>query len=254
MSKLKTILTPLKYILPIIGLMLIIGFSNMKRADKYVNTVSVNIDNQYRNYFIDENDVYNLIDETGKGYLLNNVFASLDLKSIEGKVKSHRFVEDAEVYQDLFGNLTVEVKQNRPIARVLNDGYEDEYISTSGLLLPLSSHFTARVLLITKDESVYFSEGNMTDNEQGKQLFDLLNFIKGDDFWKAQIAGIHVNENYQLTLEPQVTKQKIEFGKAVDIEEKFEKLKIFYKEILPHKGWNTYETVNLKYRNQIVCK
>jgi cell division protein FtsQ len=35
----------------------------------------------------------------------------------------------------------------------------------------------------------------------------------------------------------------IDFGKPVDIEEKFRNLKIFYKEILPTKGWNSYESV-----------
>ena len=28
---------------------------------------------------------------------------------------------------------------------------------------------------------------------------------------------------------------------------------LFYKVILPTKGWNYYESVNLKYKNQIVC-
>jgi len=254
MTKLRAILTPLKYILPVLGLMLIIGFANMKRADKYVNSVSVLIDNQYQNYFIDENDVYNLIDESGKDYLLNSDYGSLDLKSIESKVKSHRFVKDAEVYHDLHGNLTVEVKQNRPIARVLNTDEDDQYIGSKGLLLPQSSHFTARVLLITKDENIFFSEENIIDNEEGKQLFELLTFVNEDAFWKAQIAGIHITKDNELILQPQVTKQLIEFGRAEGFKRKFKKLKVFYKEILPYKGWNSYQTVDLKYKNQIVCK
>ena len=254
MYKLKTILTPLKYILPIIGLMLINGFANMRHADKYVNAVSIQIDNQYQNYFIDENDVYNLIDETGKDYLMNTDFGTLDIKSIENKVKSHRFVEDAEVYHDLNGNLTIDVKQNRPIARILNAESADQYIGTTGLLLPQSSHFTARVLLITTDSEVYFPEENINDSEEGMKIFELLKFISKDEFWKAQIAAVHINKNYELILQPQVTKQLIEFGMAEKFEAKFKKLKVFYKEILPYKGWNSYETVNLKYKNQIVCK
>lgn len=226
----------------------------MKHADKYVNSVSVQIDNQYQNYFINENDVYNLIDEAGKDYLLSSVYKFLDLESIEKKVKSHWFVEDAEVYHDLYGNLTIKVKQNRPIARILNINRTDQYISTTGLLLPQSRHFTARVLLVTKDNDFYFPKENITANKEGKQFFELLNFINNDPFWKAQIAGIHINKDNGLILQPQVTQQLIEFGKAENIKEKFKKLKIFYKEILPYKGWNFYETVNLKYKNQIVCK
>jgi cell division protein FtsQ len=52
----------------------------------------------------------------------------------------------------------------------------------------------------------------------------------------------------------QVGKQVIEFGEAKDIEEKFKKINLFYEEILPAKGWNTYSRVNVKYKGQIVCE
>jgi len=57
-----------------------------------------------------------------------------------------------------------------------------------------------------------------------------------------------------MVLYPQVTKQMVEFGKPEDIEVKFKKLRIFYTEILPKKGWNRYEKVNLKYRDQIIAE
>ena len=75
-----------------------------------------------------------------------------------------------------------------------------------------------------------------------------------DEFLNAQIAEIEINKNKQLILYPQVTKQYIEFGELSDIESKIEKLNIFYKDILPFKGWNTYERVSLKFKNQIVCE
>ena len=53
---------------------------------------------------------------------------------------------------------------------------------------------------------------------------------------------------------PRKLDKYIEFGKAEQIEEKFSKLAIFYQKILPFKGWNTYNRVNLKYFNQIDCE
>ena len=49
------------------------------------------------------------------------------------------------------------------------------------------------------------------------------------------------------------TKQKIYFGNTDNMDNKFKKLELFYKNILPTKGWNYYESVNLKFKNQIVC-
>lgn len=56
---------------------------------------------------------------------------------------------------------------------------------------------------------------------------------------------------------PLVGNQKIVFGSAFtdkEVKEKFEKLKIFYKEAIPYEGWNKYSEISLKYDKQIVCK
>ena len=52
---------------------------------------------------------------------------------------------------------------------------------------------------------------------------------------------------------PLVGKQLIILGDANDIKEKFDNLQIFYKQGLSHEGWDKYDTINLKYRNQVVC-
>ena len=95
---------------------------------------------------------------------------------------------------------------------------------------------------------------NICEDEFGSQLLDLLIFIDKNHFWKAQIAQVMVDTRHELTLMPQVTKQMILFGQSTEIESKFKKLEVFYREVAPKKGWNTYNYVNLKYTNQIVCK
>ena len=56
---------------------------------------------------------------------------------------------------------------------------------------------------------------------------------------------------------PQVGNHEIVFGAAnsnKDVVAKLNKLKIFYQEGLPFEGWNKYNQINLKYKNQVVCK
>ena len=85
-------------------------------------------------------------------------------------------------------------------------------------------------------------------------FLSLISFINKDEFLKAQICEVWVDEKGELTLYPQVTKTKILFGSCEDYESKCEKIKLFYKQILPRKGWNSYETVNVKFNDQIVCE
>lgn len=50
---------------------------------------------------------------------------------------------------------------------------------------------------------------------------------------------------------------KIIFGSAYSnkqVNDKFTRLKIFYKEGLPYEGWDKYSEINLKYDGQIVCR
>jgi len=51
-----------------------------------------------------------------------------------------------------------------------------------------------------------------------------------------------------------VTGQLVEFGAPEDYEAKFSKLMVFYKEILPQKGWTKYERVNLKFEGQVIAQ
>ncbi len=53
---------------------------------------------------------------------------------------------------------------------------------------------------------------------------------------------------------PTIGETKIEFGRPMNIEKKFEKLSVFYTRIIPAEGWNKYTTVKLRFKNQIVCE
>ena len=65
---------------------------------------------------------------------------------------------------------------------------------------------------------------------------------------------MEINKTGEVEFIPQVTKQVVEFGLPEEIDQKFKKLKIFYKEVLPREGWNKYSRVNLKYNQQIIAE
>ncbi|MFY0599132.1 MAG: cell division protein [Cyclobacteriaceae bacterium] len=249
----KNIKTILLYSITAILLIVMIGFSSVKRSYKQVNDVRVDIETLDGNYFTDKQEVLSLINAESTDYVLGSSIGSLDLKLLEQRVKTHPFVKEAQVFKDLKGNLIIKVNQAKPLARIFNQNGEDTYIDTEGYLLPTTARQTARVPIIEMERKFLWEE-NITESRYGRQLLELLHFIEGDEFWKAQIAGLLLQKDGQVVMQPQVTKQEIVFGMPEELEEKFKKLKLFYKEILPNKGWNTYSMVNLKFKYQIVCK
>jgi cell division protein FtsQ len=90
--------------------------------------------------------------------------------------------------------------------------------------------------------------------EQREEIHRLARYIASDSFWKAQIQQVYVDENLEYVLIPRVGNHEIQFGKMDDLEIKFKKLKAFYEQALSKSDWNQYQSVNLKYKNQIVCK
>ncbi|MEQ8627205.1 cell division protein FtsQ [Ekhidna sp.] len=234
-------------------LLTLITFAGIKNNGRSVENVKVEIFDQEGIFFTDQLEVVDLMTDKSEDYVIGVEMRDLDPKVLEERVETNPFVKDAQVYRDLKGNLQVKVEQSKPIARLFIDGKKDRYIDEDGRVLPINAKHTARVPLM-ETEFEFMWEKNLNESKFGRQVFELLTFIEKDEFWKAQIAHIFIRKDGEIELFPQVTKQVVEFGKPEDLERKFSKLMTFYKEILPKKGWNTYDRVNLKFENQIICE
>ena len=233
-------------------LLSLMTFSNVKHGNRKVEGIEIAIEEQEGIYFTDQMEVMDLVTLSQTDFVVGSELEDLKPKALEERVEANPFIKDAQVYRDIKGNVKVRVKQSKPIARVLMEG-EDRYIDTEGNILPVNARHTARVPLLETAFDFKW-ETSLHESDYGTEIFNLISFIEDSEFWKAQIAQILLTMNGEVELLPQVTKQKIEFGQPEQVEEKFEKLMIFYKEILPKKGWNTYSQVSLKFENQIVCK
>ena len=234
-------------------LLLLITFAGIKNNSRSVENVQVEITDQEGIFFTDQLEVVDLMTDKSADYVIGVEMGDLDPKMLEERVETNPFVRDAQVYRDLKGNLQVKVEQSKPIARLFIDGKKDRYIDSDGRVLPVNAKHTARVPLI-ETEFDFMWEKNLNESKYGKQVFELLTYVEKDEFWRAQIAHIFIKNDGEIEFYPQVTKQVVEFGKPEDLERKFSKLMTFYKQILPKKGWNTYDRVNLKFENQIICE
>jgi cell division protein FtsQ len=231
----------------LLAISFLIAFSERKQGGSLCTNIVIEIDNLHENHFVDEADVMKLVASSG--------IDRIDLKSIEEKIKTDKHIRDAELFGDLKGNLVVQVSLRRPIARIVQPDAPDVYIAEDGVVMPVSDKYASRVLLISGSGVKLLTEtGDIFSSETGTQLMEMIEFIVNDKFWKAQIAQVDVNSDSRITLYPQVTGQRVEFGKPEDLENKFRKLMIFYKEILPQRGWTKYERVNLEYEGQIIAE
>lgn len=237
----------------ILGLSFLIAFSERKQGGSVCKNISVELDNLNENHFLDEADILQLVEGSGqpvKGIGIDRI----NLKDIEKKLKFDKHILNAELFGDLKGNLIVNVELRRPIARVVQNDAPDAYIAEDGVIMPVSEKYTSRVVLVSGYVKGLLESQDLNKSEEGKQLLEMIEYINADKFWKAQVAQLDLDKTGKIIIFPQVTGQRVEFGKPENVEAKFKKLMVFYKEILPTRGWTRYERVNLEYEGQVVAE
>jgi cell division protein FtsQ len=232
----------------------IIAFTERRQGSASIKDITIKVKNDHENHFLDEDDIVGLMElkkDNLKGANLNRV----NMKEVEKKIKRDPFVKDAQLYSDLKGNLVVSAELRRPIARIVRNDGPDGYISEDGMIMPVSDQFTSRVILISGSYvKQILGQNKLNATASGVELMELINTIREDEFWNAQIAQLDIDSKMRITIYPQVGDERIEFGKPENVETKLKKLMIFYKEILPRMGWNKYDRVNLEYDGQIVAE
>lgn len=233
---------------------LLIAVSERKQGTIAVKNIVIKVENIEGNQFIDEGDVADLM-QLGEENLKGASLEKLNMKELEKRIRMNRFVKDAQLYSDLKGNLVVKAELRRPIARLVRNDGPDGYIAEDGTVMPVSDKFTTRVVLISGSYiRGLLSLENLNQTEETRNLMKMLEMIREDDFWRAQVAQLDIDSKGRVNILPQIGGQTIEFGVAENLESKFKKMRIFYKEILPQKGWNTYKRVNLEYEGQIIAE
>ena len=190
---------------------------------------------------------------------------NINTKNLERKLRQYASVKNSEVYVTLEGDIRVEIDQRNPIVRVINKRGQSYYIDQEGTIMPLSSKYSSHVLVangsivehfeLNRTREIYCDNANENweKNHLICDLYELSKFIYENDFWRAQIEQIYVNDEHEFELIPRVGAHIIYFGGIDNYEIKFRNLRAFYLQGLNIVGWNKYEKISLKFDNQVIC-
>lgn len=261
MKKFKNILF---LILLISYLSVLSGFINIRENQVRIQSLQIHIKDSTDYQFIDKEDLKNMLAHNDF-QLIGKPVKDVGLEKIEGQLKKHQIIKEAEVYITEPGILHLDIIQKKPFIRIINQTGQGYYLDREGSIIPLSASFSPFVMVASGAINEPFKINQITNIFEisyetlpsgQRVLYDLYKlaiFIDGDDLWESQIEQIFVDKNYDFKLVPRVGPHIIEFGKAENIEEKFENLKLLYTQGFNNLGWNQYIHINLKYKNQVIC-
>ena len=196
---------------------------------------------QTTNFFIDEKDVQQLLMKATGGNIKGQPVGSLDLYRLEQMLEHNTWINDAELYFDNQDVLHVTVTEKEPVARIFTVAGSSFYIDSLGKKMPLSDKLSARVPVFTgfPEKKLLLAKDSLLLND----VRTTANFIVNDPFWMAQVAQVDINSDGTFEMIPVVGNHTVKLGDGNDINKKFHRLMVFYKQVLSKTGFDKYKII-----------
>ncbi|MDE5874187.1 MAG: hypothetical protein K2M10_06215 [Muribaculaceae bacterium] len=141
------------------------------------------------------------------------------------------------------GRLSVRVVPMVPAIRVF-DGDKSYYINKDGKRIASKANFFVEVPVVS---------GKFSESFTPRQVLPVSRFVETDPDLSKIIAMIVAEDANDIYLVPRMHGHIINFGDTTRLLEKKEALMAIYRKVMPYKGWDTYDTISVKFRGQVVA-
>ena len=227
----------------IIGLLIIVGglfaFSKYRNDQRIITDPDIKFSGENK-LFISKATVSKLLIQNQQT-VTGQTKDIIDLNELETALNSNPMIKKAEVFMSVNGELSAEIEQKRPIARVhTNASY---YIDDEGSFMPLSSNYAARVPLVT---------GKIMKNKL-ETVYQFAKAVDEDEFLKKHVIEIRQNDDKTIDFKIRKSDFTVHLGTLDKLEKKINNFKAFYQKALKDNILNNYKLVNLKFDKQVIC-
>lgn len=170
--------------------------------------------------------------------------ASFNLRDIEMRLRGLSIVEDVNCRRLSNDVIAIDVVPMVPVARVF-DNNGSYYINKAGKHLQASARYQLDVPVV------------ITDNDSltnAAEIIPLLQRIGENKTWSQLVSALKVDRNGDIFIIPAVSGHIVNIGDGSNLDNKMSRLFAFYNQVLDVKGWNYYDTISVKFANQVIGK
>ena len=204
--------------------------------------IEVQVINADSTAFVTPQGVLN--DLKGQGIkIVGKRMGDIDASEIEETLRMSPYLENADLVKCQDGKVLVRVSQLVPVLRVF-DGENSYYVNRAGKHMTATSNYHCDVPVV---------QGHFTGKYPATRLLPLIDYVEKDSVLRSLVTMYQVRDTNNIILVPTFSGHVVNIGSADGFVNKFAKLKLFYSEVLPKKGWNTYDTISVKWNHQIVA-
>lgn len=204
--------------------------------------IDVNIISSQPSEFITAQGVKNELGKLSVDFS-SRCISEINLDSIERFLSKDNRFESVQCAEMNTGKLRIDIVPMIPELRVFTPK-ESYYINKDGKRINANIEFVSDVPVIN---------GNFNDAFPASSLLPVTRYIAKDSVLKSLITMINAESPTNIILLPRIKGHVINLGDTSDLKNKFDNLLLMYHKVMPYKGWETYDTISLKFKGQIVA-
>lgn len=208
-----------------------------------LDDIVINIDKNSPTKFVTKEGVVQKLGKTADK-IKHTPIAELNIEKLERQLSQDNSFENVECYITSDNKLQIDIVPMIPEIRVFSPDGKSYYINKDGKRIDTGNEFFMDVPVVT---------GNFDQKFPAKNILPVTRHIATDDYLKNLITMIEVKSATNILLYPCIKGQVINIGDTTELTKKFDNLTLFYRKVMNHKGWETYDTISVKFRNQIVA-
>ena len=206
------------------------------------NGIEVVIDGQGKVASISEQSVKEVLKDF-PGQIVGKPIHSINTYAIADYLRKFNSFEEVDCLITTQGNLKVRVVPMVPALRVF-DGDKSYYVNKDGKTMAAIPGFHVDVPVVT---------GHFTKDFRPESVLPVVRYIEQDSLLRNLVGMIKVNDRDNIILVPRIKGHVINIGDVNRLPEKRQAILTAYRQILPYKGWETYDTISVKFQGQIVA-
>ncbi len=217
-------------------------YSHRCSAEAVCSNMTINLVNSDKNDFVTVKELSHEINDipaTVSGKKLSDI----NTDEIEKVLNSIDKVESASCVVYNNGSILVDVIPMKPVARIFEEK-ESYYINIQGKKMMADMRYHIDVPVIS---------GKFDSTFTAKSILPVIDYISKDETWSSLISMVDAKSSKDIILVPMIRGHVINFGSVDNIPNKFGRLRQIYKEVIPLKGWEFYDTISVKWDNQVVA-
>ena len=177
-------------------------------------------------------------------YPEGKLITSINTEEIERILDKCDYLENVECYIANNDELVIEARQFMPVMRVYDNGDSSVYyVNRAGKRMAADGRYHIDVPVV---------EGDFTGRYQPTSLLPMIEHVASHPELDELVTMYSVRDSNNVFIIPSICGHVVNMGNARDFESKFKKLMLFYKKVMPHKGWNAYSEISLKWDYQVV--